>query len=201
MTFAAAAETIFAMRAIMAPALVLSALVAGALIITVGCDEKMGVEKRAEEMAKSASAQKVAASASASQIDPAELKYKERKASLEKTVKTFRADEARILSGDSTIKPGALRMYYDAGEANDKAVKELEAKLKKDGTDGVRLVKVIEPFEIRLAGSMEDAEVELTEQRASKNTSGCLLYVEKWKHASDKWVLTEVKQATKVDCP
>jgi hypothetical protein len=189
------------MRAILAPTLVLSALAVGTLIITVGCDEKMGVEKRAEEIAKSASAQKVSASASASQIDPAELKYKERKAALEKTVKTYRADEARILAGDNTIKPGALRGYYEAGEAHDKIVKELETKLKKDGAEGTRLVKVIEPFEIRLAGSMEDAEVELMEQRAAKNTTGCLLYVEKWKHASDKWVLSELKRVEKADCP
>lgn len=189
------------MRALFAPALVLAALVAGTLITVVGCDEKMGVEKRAEEMAKSASAQKAAQSTSAQQVDPAELKYKERKASLEKTVKTYRADEGRMLSGDNTIKPGALRVYYDAGEANDKIVKELEAKLKKDGVDGVRMVKIIEPFEVRLAGNMEDAEVELVEERASKNTNGCLLYVEKWKFASDKWVLTELKRATKTDCP
>lgn len=188
------------MRAIPAPLLVLSALLAGSVVIIVGCDEKMGVEKRAEELAKSASAQKQLASASASQVDPAELKYKERKASLEKTVKTYRADMGRILSGDPTMKPGMLRAYHETGEAHDKAVKELEAKLKKDGTDGVRLVKIVEPFEVRLSGNMEDAEVELTEERASKNTSGCLLYVEKWKYTSDKWVLTELKKAQKVDC-
>lgn len=190
------------MRAMLAPALVIATLFAGTAVTLIGCDEKMGVEKRAEELAKSASAQKSAASVSAAQIDPAEQKYIERKTSLEKTVKTFRAEEARFLSGDNTIKAGALRMYFDAGAANDKAAKELEGKLKKDGAEfGSRLVKVIEPFEIRLAGNMEDAEVELTEQRASKNTTGCLLYVEKWKHLSDKWVLSEVKQTTKIDCP
>lgn len=186
------------MRAILAPAL---SLFAGTAIITSlasGCDEKMGVEKRAEEMAKSASAQKVQASASASQIDPAELKYKERKTELEKTVRSFRADEGRILAGDNTIKPGALATYMES----DKSAKELEGKLKKDGADfGTRLVKVIEPFEVRLNANFEDAEVELTEQRGGKNSVGCLLYVEKWKRVSDKWVLSEMKSTQKVDCP
>lgn len=186
------------MRAMLAPALITATLFAGTAISIVGCDEKMGVEKRAEEIAKSASAQKQQASASATQIDPAELKYKERKSDLEKTIKAFRADEGRFLAGDNTIKPGALNVYM---ESEPKA-KELESKLKKDGADfGSRLTKVIEPFEIRLAGNLEEAEVELTEQRGGKNTIGCLLYVEKWKRVSDKWVLSEVKQATKVDCP
>jgi chromosome segregation and condensation protein ScpB len=186
------------MRAMLAPALVLATLFAGSAITSLGCDEKMGVEKRAEEIAKSASAQKMQASASASQVDPAELKYRERKTELEKTVKAFRAEEGRFLAGDPTVKAGALAVFME----NAQAAKDLEAKLKKDGADfGSRLVKMIEPFEIRLNANFEDAEVELTEQRGGKNSVGCLLYVEKWKRVSDKWVLTEVKQTTKVDCP
>ena len=187
------------MRAMLAPALVVATLCFGALL-TIGCDEKSRAEKRAEELAQAASAKKAADSASAAQVDPAELKYRERKASLEKTLKTYEADQGRMLNGDTTVKPGHLRSYFKEGPEGDKASKELEEKLKRDGKDGVRLSRVIEPIEIRLAGNMEDAEVELTEERASKNTSGCFLYVSSWKFVSDKWVLDQLKTVRKVDC-
>jgi hypothetical protein len=191
------------MRVMLAPVLVLATLSAGAVVSIVGCiagcDEKMGVEKRAEEIAKSASAEK--AKATTEPPDPAEMKYKERKADLEKRLKAYKADQGRILSGDTNIKAGFLRPYHDDGAEADKAVKELEEKLKQDSKEGVRLKRVVEPIEIRLAGNMEDAEVELTEERASKNASACLLYVENWKFVSDKWVFKELKDLKKVDCP
>lgn len=189
------------MRAVFAPSLVAATLLVGVVISVVGCEEKMGVEKRAEEIAKSASAQKAAASASAEVVDPAELKYKERKTSLEKAIKTYRGDVVHMLAGDADAKPGLLRKHFDSGADNDKVVKELEEKLKKDSKDGVRLIKIIEPMDVKVLAPFDDAEVDVIEQRASKNTNACFQYSEVWKYVSDKWVMKQLKTVQKVDCP
>ncbi len=175
--------------------LLAGAALASLPVLLVGCkDEKMGVEKRAEEMAASASAAKSAVDAAP---DPNELKYKERKTSLEKTVANMKADEAHIM--DKTATPGILRQYYDSGPDNDKLAKELEAKRKKDGDDGYRIKKATVK-ETRLAGNMEDAEIEVQEETTAKGTSGCLLYVMQWKWVVDKWVYKAQKTVKKVDC-
>lgn len=184
-----------------APFLVAAALSLGALVSTIGCEEKMGVEKRAEEIAKSASAQKAAQSASAEVVDPAEQKYKDRKVSLEKAIKVYRADVVHMLAGDAEAKPGLLRQHFASGADNDKVVKELEEKLKKDSKEGIRLTKVIEPMDIKLLAPFDDAEVDVIEQRASKNTNACFQYSERWKYVSDKWVMQQLKTVQKVDCP
>jgi hypothetical protein len=189
------------MRAMLAPSLVAATLLLGTLVSVVGCEEKMGVEKRAEEIAKSASAQKAAQSASAQEVDPAELKYMDRKATLVKAIKTYRGDVVHMLAGDANAKPGLLRPYFDSGAENDKTVKELEEKLKKDSKDGVRLIKIIEPMDVKLLAPFDDAEVDVIEQRASKNTNACFQYSEVWKYVSDKWVMKQLKTVQKVDCP
>jgi len=168
-----------------------SSLVVGAT----ACDkEKSGVEKHAEELAASASAAKSAVDAAP---DPAEIKYKERKTSLEKTVANMKADEAHIM--DKTATPGILRQYYETGAEGDKAAKDLEAKRKKDGDDGYRIKKATVK-ETRLAGNMEEAEIEVQEEAIAKGTSGCLLYVMKWKWVTDKWIYASQKSVKKVDC-
>jgi hypothetical protein len=189
------------MRAVFAPSLVAATLAVGAVISVVGCEEKMGVEKRAEDIAKSASAQKAADSASAQQVDPAELKYMERKTSLEKAIKAYRADVVHMLVGGAEAKPGMLRPHFEAGAANDKVVKDLEEKLKKDSKDGIRLIKVVEPMDVKVLAPFDDAEVDVIEQRASKNTNACFEYSETWKYVSDKWVIKQLKTVQKVDCP
>ena len=161
-----------------------------------GCDkEKTGVEKRAEDMAAEASAAKSATVDAAP--DPAEIKYKERKTSLEKTVANMKADEAHIM--DKTATPGILRQYYDSGPEGDKTAKELEAKRTKDGVDGYRIKKAAVK-ETRLAGNMEDAEIEVQEETLAKGNAGCLLYVMQWKWVTDKWVYKVQKTVKKVDC-
>ncbi|MGZ3418039.1 MAG: hypothetical protein ACXVEF_13995 [Polyangiales bacterium] len=181
--------------------LVLATLVAGTAPFAVGCEkEKSGVEKRAEEMAASASAEKAAKSASASQVDPAEAKYRERKKALEQTVTDLKADEGKLMAKDPTAIAGVLRRYFEPGEAGDKLSKELEAKRRKDGTDGYRIKKA-EAAETRLSGNMEDAEVDVMEEAQAKGLSACLLYTQKWHWNGDKWLFHEQKSVKKIDCP
>ncbi|MBI2392987.1 MAG: hypothetical protein HYV09_25615 [Deltaproteobacteria bacterium] len=187
------------MRALLAPALVLAALSAGAVVP--GCQEKSGVEKRAEELAAANSAAKSAAAASASQVDPAELKYRERKTSLEKTIKEFKASEGRIMAGDPVAKPGILEPYFPDDADGKKRAKDLETKRRKEGSDGFRINKLIEPLELRVSGNMEEAEVEITEQAAAKGLPACIWFEQTWKRVGEKWVMSAQKTAKKVDCP
>lgn len=190
------------MRRLASPVvLILATLAAGTAPFASGCDkEKSGVEKRAEELAASASAQKAAASASASTVDPAEEKYRERKKSLEQTVTDLKADEGKLMAKDPTAIAGILRKYFEPGAEGDKAAKDLEAKRKKDGTDGYRIKKA-EAAETRLSGNMEDAEVDIMEEATSKGLSACLLYTQKWHWNGDKWLFHEQKTVKKIDCP
>jgi hypothetical protein len=182
------------MRTILLPA---SALLLGAGLALACKEEKMGVEKRAEELALSASLARSAASAAPP--DPAEIKYKERKSSLERTVTNMKADEARLMAKDPTTTPGMLRHYYESGPEGDKVSKELEAKRKKDGDDGYRIKKA-KIVDTRIAGSMDEGDIQVQEEASSKGTAGCLLYDQKWKWTDDKWVLNEQKSVKKVDC-
>lgn len=190
------------LRAAYGIALVVGATLAGTIVTLVGCDkEKSGAEKLAEELAKSASASQSASVDAAP--DPAELKYASRKKSLEQTVTDMKADEAHVMAKDPSATPGILRHYFDSGADGDKAAKDLEAKRKKDGEDGYRIKKA-KIADTRLAGTLEDAEIDVIEETTSKGTSACLLTVQSWKFkpesGSEKWVMKSQLSVKKVDC-
>lgn len=190
------------LRAAYGIALVVGATFAGTCVTLIGCDqEKSGAEKHAEEISKSASAAKSAPVDAAP--DPAELKYAGRKKSLEQTVTDMKADEAHVMAKDPSATPGILRHYFEAGEVGDKAAKDLEAKRKKDGEDGYRIKKA-KIADTRLAGTLEDAEIDVIEETTSKGTSACLLTVQSWKFkpesGAEKWVMKAQLSVKKVDC-
>jgi len=189
------------MRAMLAPALVTWALSLGALgsVLVAGCDQKSGVEKRAEEIAAANSAQKAAASASASQVDPAEEKYLARKSSLEKTIREFKASEGKIMAGDPIAKPGILEPYFPGDAAGMKRAKDLETKRKKEGADGFRINKIFDPS-LTFPGDFDTAEAEVTEEASAKGLPACILFVQTWKWIGFKWVMAEQKSVKKVDC-
>lgn len=187
----------------MNPSRPLGALVAAlslGVLAPLGCDQKSGVEKRAEEMAAANSAQKAAASASASQMDPAEVKYLARKSSLEKTIREFKASEGRIMAGDPIAKPGILEPYFPHDDAGKKRAKELEAKRKKEGNDGFRINKIFDPS-LTFPGDFDTAEAEITEEASAKGLAACILFVQTWKLEGEHWVMSDQKQAKKIDCP
>ena len=192
------------LRAAYGIALVVGATLAGTIVTLVGCDkEKSGAEKLAEDLAKSNAA---AASQSApvdAAPDPAELKYASRKKSLEQTVTDMKADEAHVMAKDPSATPGILRHYFESGADGDKAAKDLEAKRKKDGEDGYRIKKA-KIADTRLAGTLEDAEIDVVEEDTSKGVSGCLLSVQSWKFkpesGAEKWVMKAQLSVKKVDC-
>ncbi|MEO7095778.1 MAG: hypothetical protein ABI175_21140, partial [Polyangiales bacterium] len=190
-------------RAAYGIALVVGATLAGTAVILVGCDkEKSGAEKMADEMAKSASVASMSASVDAAP-DPAELKYASRKKSLEQAVTDMKADEAHVMANDPSATPGILRHYFESGAEGDKAAKELEAKRKKDGVDGYRIKKA-KIADTRLAGTLEDAELDVVEETTSKGTSACLLTVQQWKFkpesGAEKWIMKAQLSVKKVDC-
>jgi hypothetical protein len=176
-------------------------LVLASIVLPLACDQgKSGVEKRAEEIAAAASAEREKARAAASQVDPAEEKYKARKKDLEQTVADYKADEARVMAKDPAASPGILRKYFEAGDPGSKLAKDLEAKRQKDGAGGYRIKKA-EVAETRLSGTMDDAEVEILEETVAKGSSACLLYAQRWHFDGSKWVQAEQRSVKKVDCP
>ncbi len=180
---------------------VVAAALVGVALAAGGCDnkEKSGVEKLADQMAASNSAQKQAASASAAQPDPAEQKYKERKTTLERTVTEKMADEAHVMAKDPAATPGILRHYFEAGADGDKLAKDLEAKRKKDGEDGI-VLKSAKISDTRLAGNLEDAEIDVVERDTSKGADACLLHTQAWKYKEEKWLFQKEVTVKKVDC-
>lgn len=183
----------------MRPLVPLFSIVLG-LLAAVGCDkEKSGAEKLAEALAASNSAQKVVASASASQIDPAEQKYAERKKSLEQTALELKADESRIMAADANATPGMLRKYFADGAEGDKLAKDLEAKCKKLHVDGIRITKTT-VSETRLQGNLEDAEIEVLEEAAGKGSTNCFLYTQTWKWTGTKWIWKALKAGKPSTC-
>ncbi len=165
-----------------------------------GCEkEKSKAEKLAEELAASNSAAKVVVSASASQVDPAEQKYAERKKSLEQTAIEMKADESRIMNTDPALVPGALRKYFPAGADGDAAFKTLDDKCKKLKVDGIRITKTTIK-ETRLQGNLEDAEIEVLEEAAGKGSTNCFLYTQVWKWTGAKWVYKSLKAGKPEPC-
>jgi hypothetical protein len=179
---------------------VLAAAIVGVAIVGAGCDkEKSGAEKLAEQIAASNSAQKAASSASNSKPDPAEQKYKERKTSLERTVTEMKADEAHVMAKDPAATPGILRHYFEAGADGDKAAKDLEAKRIEDGKDGI-VLKNVKIADTRLAGNLEDAEIDVVEKDTAKGADACFMHTQKWKFELDKWLFLQELNVKKVDC-
>lgn len=182
---------------ISAPLLLVSALSAGLLLASVACDkEKSQVEKLADQLASSNSAARASVDAAP---DPAELKYRERKVSLEQTVSSLKSDEAHVMAKDPVATPGILRHYFPDGPDGDRAASELEAKRKKDGEGGYRIheTKIVET---RVTGTMEDAEIDVQEETVSKGNSACLLYSQSWKFLDGKWIFQKQLSVRKVDC-
>ncbi len=188
------------MRSLQSFALLGGMLFAGLVTTSVACDkEKSNAEKHAEEIAKSASAQKSAAVADAAP-DPAELKYKERKRSLEKTVTDMKADEAHVMAKDPSATPGILRHYFESGDDGDKLAKELELKRKKDGEGGYT-IKQAKIADTRLKDNFEEAEIDVTEEDVQKGLSACLMVTQVWKWKDEKWLFKQQLTVKKVDCP
>jgi hypothetical protein len=179
---------------------VLAAALFGVAIVGAGCDkEKSGAEKLADQIAASNSAQKAATSASNSKPDPAEQKYKERKASLERTVTDMKADESHVMAKDPAATPGILRHYFETGPDGDKLAADLEAKRKKDGEGGI-VLKNAKIIDTRLAGNLEDAEIDVVEKDTAKGADACLLHTQKWKYKEEKWLFQQELNVKKVDC-
>ena len=169
-------------------AAVLVAAVAG-LAWAIGCDkEKSGAEQLAEQIA-----------ASNSKPDPAEQKYKERKSGLERTVTEMMADEAHVMAKDPSATPGILRRYFESGSDGDKAAKDLEDKRKKDGEGGI-VLKSAKIADTRLAGTLEDAEIDVVERDTSKGADVCLMSTQVWKYKEEKWLFQKTLTVKKVDC-
>jgi len=189
-------------RRVRSIALLLGALSAGVAASTIAaCDQqKSKAEQHAEELSKSASAAKSVVDAAP---DPAELKYADRKKKLEQTVTDMKADEAHVMAKDPSATPGILRHYFEAGADGDKAAKDLEAKRKKDGEDGYR-IKGAKIADTRLAGTLEDAEVDVVEETTHKGTSACLRATQAWKlkteNGVEKWQMKSQLSIAKVDC-
>jgi len=172
----------------------------GLALAGAGCDkEKSGAEKLAEQIAASNSAQKAATSASNAKPDPAEQKYKERKASLERTVTDMKADEAHVMAKDPAATPGILRHYFEPGADGDKLAKDLEAKRLEDGKDGI-VLKNAKIGDTRLQGNLEDAEIDVIEKDTAKGADACFMHTMKWKYESEKWLFLQEVTVKKVDC-
>ncbi|GAC1356752.1 MAG: hypothetical protein NVSMB47_10130 [Polyangiales bacterium] len=172
----------------------------GGALALAGCDkEKSGAEKLAEELASANSQQKLAVSASNAAPDPAEVKYKERKSGLEKTVTDMKADEMHVMAKDPSATPGILSHYFESGADGEKAAQELEAKRKKDGLGGYSIKKA-RIVDTRLSGTLEDAELDVVEETAQKGTSACLLQTQAWKYKDGKWIFQRQVAVKKVDC-
>lgn len=188
------------MRIVRSAAVVVCATLSLGVVFAIGCDkEKSGAEKLAEQLAASNSAEKAKASASAAQPDPAEVKYKERKTSLEKTVTEMKADEAHVMSHGPAATPGILRHYFESGADGDKAAKDLEAKRKKDGDDGI-VLKTAKISDTRLSGTLEDAEIDVVEQDTAKGADACVMSTQVWKYKEERWYFQKQITAKKVDC-
>jgi hypothetical protein len=120
----------------MPPVVLFSALAA---ISVSACQEKMGVEKRAEEIEKAKAQEKAAMSASAAAPDPREEQYgKARKAVLDRT-KAHLAALQKMYEGVSEEERTKFRDYFAPTKEGEKEADELSKEAVFAGKQGMAL--------------------------------------------------------------
>lgn len=156
-------------------------------LLWAGCkDEKMGVEKRAEEIAKAAASASVAASASAAAPDPKELKYaaalkglRERQlaqlVALQKLYQTGTEDDRK-----------AFKEFFAATKEGEKEADELSKEAAFAGKEGMSLKKY-EVQDAKLDATMAGGTTDVYVEETQRGKGRCTIYKVEWKDFDGKW--------------
>lgn len=161
--------------------------VIGLLSSLAGCkDEKMGVEKRAEEIAKAAASASVAASASASAPDPKEEKYATALKTLRERQKAQLAALAKIYQGASEEERKAFKDFFAPTKEQEKEADELSKEAAFAGKEGMALKKY-ELQDAKLDASMTGGTTDVYVEESQRGKGRCTIYKVEWKDFDGKW--------------
>lgn len=163
------------------------------------CQEKMGVEKRAEEIAKSHESAKAAASASASAPDPKEQQYAAaRKAVLERA-KAHMAALSKLYQGVSEEERAKFKDYFAPTKEGEKEAEELSKEAVFAGKQGMAIRK----WDItgdQLDPQMTLGTVDVYVQESQRGKDRCTIYKLDWKQFGNEWKRVARKDFRIVDC-
>ncbi|MGZ3418045.1 MAG: hypothetical protein ACXWUG_03205 [Polyangiales bacterium] len=155
--------------------------------LAMGCQEKMGVEKRAEEIA----AQKASASASASAKaaeppDPKEQKYAAAiKAVRERTIAHLTALQ-KIYQGVPESERLAFRSYFPDTKEGIKDADEISKEAAFTGKEGMS-IKKFDVNDVNFDEKIETGTVDVAVEESQRGKPRCITYKIDWKEQSGAW--------------
>jgi len=168
-------------------------------VLPVACQEKMGVEKRAEELAKAHESAKVAASASASAPDPKEQQYANaRKAVLERA-KAHMAALAKLYQGVSEDERKKFKDFFAPTKEAEQEAEELSKEAVFAGKQGMGIRR----WDItgdQLDPQMTLGTTDVFVQESQRGKDRCTLYKLDWKQFGSDWKRVARRDFRIIDC-
>jgi hypothetical protein len=109
-------------------------------IVLCGCQEKMGVEKRAEELTKAQASAKASVSATASAPDPHEAKYAAARKAIVERAKEHLVALQKLYQGAKPEELKAFRSYFPPTKEGEKEADELAKEAAFTGKNGYSIL-------------------------------------------------------------
>ncbi|MBI2392974.1 MAG: hypothetical protein HYV09_25550 [Deltaproteobacteria bacterium] len=164
-----------------------------------GCNQQMGVEKRAEALAAAASASAAAAKASAAVPDPKEQKYAA-------ALKTVRERQMAQLSALSKVYEGAtdddrkaFRDFFAPAKETEKEADDLFKEAQFAGKEGM-VVKKYEVQDVKLDPNITAATTDVYVEDVQRGKRRCTIYKVDWKDFDGKWRRTARRDFRVIPC-
>jgi hypothetical protein len=179
------------------PLLVL-ALAMGCQVI--GCQEKMGVEKRAEQIAAEKASASASASAKAAEPpDPKEQKYAAaRKAVKERTVAHLTALQ-KIYGGVPESERLAFRGYFPDTKEGIKEADDISKEAAFAGKEGMSITK-FDVNDVNFDEKVELGTVDVAVDESQRGKPRCVIYKLEWREQSGTWKRVNRKDFRIVPC-
>jgi len=162
-----------------------------------GCQEKMGVEKRAEQIAASASAT-TSASVSAAP-DPKEERYAKLRKDLKDRTLQYMSTLQRIYLTGKKEDMDAFRAFFPATKEAEKEANDITKEAAFVGKEGMA-IKSFEVQEVTFDEKLQNSTVDLYEEEMQRGKPRCIIFKLKWRDDSGTWHRTEKTPPKVVPC-
>jgi hypothetical protein len=169
------------------------------VLLLSGCQEKMGVEKRAEELAKQAASAKASASASAAAPDPHEEKYAAARKAILERAKAQMAAHQKIYQGVTEEERQAFRSHFAPTKEGEKEADEISKEAAFAGKQGM----TIKRYDItgdQLDPKITLGTVDVFVEESQRGKERCTIYKLDFAQFGNEWRRTARRDFRIVAC-
>lgn len=154
--------------------------------LSVSCKEKMGVEKRAEEIAAEKASASAAAAASASAPDPKEERYAKAVKTVRERAVAHMAALQKIYETSSDADVKAFRDWFPPTKEGQKEADDLSKEAAFAGKEGMS-IKKFEVQDVNFDEKLEKGTTDVYVEESQRGKARCTIYKIDWNEIGGSW--------------